>query len=295
MLPNATQLPKSHENLEDRQITQDEINKIAHQCPSSREKAFFTFMRQSGLQPHTIKQLKIKHVERILGKDTPIPCKITQPYEGSPAFIGYEAVRYLKQYLEDRAKRTKLTQESLLFTALNNPNKEINTKNVSRAFRKITQRLKVNYKTEKGQLNDLTLRNLTQFYKEKAKDYLTELNKGTKAKSDAFYRKLYEKQAMQYLEIEPPTPLQIHKLEKENAQLKEQLAQIERSMPPVTRLYHEILGILPPSEFSDLKIEKPTKNEDRDQWIQKGLHKIVESIKEDENQRTQDKSNKKTT
>jgi hypothetical protein len=61
---NATQTQES-QNMKNRIITKDEINKITNEC-KPREKAFFTIMRQSGIEPCIIKELKIKNVEKIL-------------------------------------------------------------------------------------------------------------------------------------------------------------------------------------------------------------------------------------
>jgi len=284
--------------MKNRDIEKDEINKITEKCRQLREKAFFTIMRQSGLPPHAIKQLQIKHVERILEPNTPIPCKIKRgKFRNIPDFIGGEAVKYLQQYL---ATRTNLTPESLLFTIRNNPNKEINTKNVSRAFRQAAQKLeitkKITYEVKERKPSELRLYSLIKFYRKNAKYYLAELDNNA-PRDDEFYRKLYEEKAMPFLEIEPPTPLEIHqlkkqqqkeirKLETKNKELTERLARIEESMLPVTRLYHEILGTVPQEMFPELKKYTPTEIEEkREQIIQKALNKIREEIEKE--QRTQ--------
>jgi hypothetical protein len=210
--------------MKSRDITEDEINKITQEC-KIREKAFFTTMRQSGLPPHTIKQLKIRNLEKILDPNTPIPSKIEIPNEKFPIFIGEEAVQYLKQYLKDRANKERLTSASLVFTTKDNPNKEINTKDVSRAFARAAQKLKkqrkIDYKTESRKPNELRLFSLIRFYKKKAKDYLTKLHNNGRPKDSEFYRKLYEEEAMPSLEIEPPTPIEMHQLKKEMAIMKQ--------------------------------------------------------------------------
>ena len=268
--------------MKDRDIEKHEINKITALCPI-REKAFFTIMRQSGLPPRTIKQLKIKHVEKILEPDTPTPCKIKKgKLRSIPDFIGGEAVKYLKQYLA--TSRTNLTPESLLFTIHNNPNKEINTKDVSRTFRLAAQKLekerKITYEVRRGKPSELRLFSLIRFYRKNAKNYLTELDHDHKPKDDEFWRKLYEEKAMPHLEIEPPTPIEFQQLKKKNKELTERLTKIEKSMMPVTRLYHELLGTIPENILSELKPHIPIKNgEDREQRIQKALNKLVELIK----------------
>jgi hypothetical protein len=177
-------------------------------------------MRQSGLLPHTIKKLEIENLEKILDPNTPIPCKIEIPNEKFPIFIGEEAVQYLKQYLEIRAIKETSTPASLLFTSKNKPNKEINTKDVSRTFARAAQKLKkqrkINYKTESRRPNELRLFSLIRFYKNKTQNYLNELRNNTTSRDNEFYRKLYEEKAMPFLEIEPPTPIEIHQLKKQH-------------------------------------------------------------------------------
>jgi hypothetical protein len=219
--------------MKSRDITEDEINKITNEC-KIREKAFFTIMRQSGLLPHTIKELKIENLEKILDPNTPTPCRIEIPSEKFPIFIGEEAVEYLKQYLETRATKETLTRASLLFTAKNKPTKKINTKNVSRAFARAVR--KINYsenshKTESRKPSELQLSCLTRFYKNKTKNYLAELHNNTASKDNEFYRKLYEEKAMPYLEIETPTPIEIRKLIRQQQELEKKLETIENLFP----------------------------------------------------------------
>jgi hypothetical protein len=231
--------------MRNRDITKDEINGITQKCPP-REKAFFTVMRQSGLPPHTIKQLKIEDLERILDPDTPIPCKIDIPYEKSRTFIGEEATKYLKQYLAIRT--TKLTPESLLFTIKNDPNKEINTKDVSRAFRLAAQKLEkekgITYKVEKGKPSELRLYSLIRFYRKNAKLYLTELHNDSTPKDDEYYRKLYEEKAMLFLEIEPPTSIETRQLKKENKELRKIIEKMQETIEDHSQiLYQEMVQL----------------------------------------------------
>jgi hypothetical protein len=286
--------------MKDKDITAYEINTITEKCPP-REQAFFTIMRQSGLPPRTIKQLKVGNVERILEPNPPIPCKINVPHEKSRTFIGGEAVKYLKLYL--RKNRTNLTPESLLFTIRNNPNKEINTKDVSRAFRLAAQKLeranKITYEVRRGKPSELRLYSLVGFYKKNAKDYLSKLNNSSTPKDDELCRKLYEENAITPLEIEPPATKDIHQLRKQqrelenqNIELTKRLTKIEESMMPVTRLYHELLGTIPKNVLSELKPHIPTKNEeDREQRLQKALHKLREL--EEKEQKKQKNNNPK--
>jgi hypothetical protein len=272
---------ESWTDLNDTSITREEINKITDKSPL-REKAFFTIMRQSGLPPRSIKKLKISNVEKILEPYTPVPCRITMPHEQKPIFIGHEAVNHLKDYLEERADPQ---QESLLFTTKNRPNREINTKDISRAFRRAAQNLKKAYQITreipKGKPSELRLYSLKKFYEENAKHYLTQLKNKAIASDIRLCRKLYQTQAMPNLEIEALTPIQIH-------QLKDRLAHIERTIQetlvPVRRLYYETVGLIPEDEDSLLKTLRPDvperSPEDREQRIDNALGKLVERMKE---------------
>jgi hypothetical protein len=203
-------------------IDKDDINRITALC-KVREQAFFTIMRQSGLTPNAIKKLRLKNLE----PNWHIPFKIDSPHRDlePPVFIGEEGVRYLRQYL---ATRTNLTPESLLFTISNNPNKEINTKDVSRTFRLAAE------KAAKGK--PLRLFSLVIFYRDKAKHYLKEL-KSNQIADDESYRRLYKQHALAFLEIETQITYQIRaprkwfheKIESQHDQINELAQTIARN------------------------------------------------------------------
>jgi hypothetical protein len=252
--------------MKSRKITKDEINRITKKC-STREKAIFTIMRQSGLLPIRIKQLRIENVERILEPEPPVPCKINVSHEKYPAFIGQEAINYLKEYLDKRARREKLTSESLLFTARNNPNKEIDTKSVSRAF-----------KANVGKSSELELRSLIGFYKTNTKNYqdeLKELGKGSTPKDDEFYRRLYRKKAIQNLETEPLTLTDVlHRLETQNKELAQRITEIEDKLLPI-----------------ESEISAEATGETRFEWFERWLREHPEEKKRlEEQQQEQQKS-----
>jgi hypothetical protein len=248
--------------MKDRDIEENEINKITRLAPT-REKAFFTIMRQSGLTPNAIKKLRIKDVEKILETYTPTPCKIRVSHENYPVFIGEEAVNHLKRYLRDKSRRTRPTRESLLFSTRSNPDKEINTKDVSRTFRRILKKLQRNGKIaleiRKGRPNELRLFSLVDFYRRNASDYEKEISSVHEPRNDEFYRDLYEKTAMPYLEIEPLTKNEVY-------QLKKRLKQIEHLLPEEPRDgYGEWLAEHPEEE-ARLKKEVQERFENRRKW-----------------------------
>jgi hypothetical protein len=198
-------------------IERNLIIKITRRVPI-REKAFFTIMRQTGLKPKTITRLKIKNLE----PSTTIPRRIDIKQGTTrkpPHFIGEEANKYITQYL---ATRKNPTPERLLFSTQNNPNKEISTKNVSRAFRialeEIEKEKKDRYQPisaniEQSRKRKFTLFSLTEFYRENAKHYKTELENNPN-ENDEYYRKLYKEKAMPFLEIESPMKIVINPTKK---------------------------------------------------------------------------------
>ena len=209
-----------------RNITADEINKITKLC-QPRERAFFTIMRQSGLKPHFIKQLRIKSLEKILEQNTPIPCKIETPPKSklgkTPNFIGEEGVKYLKQYL---ATRTYRTDESLLFTTYSE-DKEINTKDVSRTFRLAAYELrKKNFRAKDDKLDKLRLSDLIYFYRKNAKHYLEEAANSPSLKDDEFFRELYKEKALPLLETE--TQITIDVIQRKDNQIRQMKQRIAR-------------------------------------------------------------------
>ena len=204
-----------------RDITKEEIVQIMAQV-KPREKAFFAVMAQSGLRPHTIKQLRLKHLENL----EKIPCKIEVAqelakgkYSSYVTFIGSDALKYLKQYF---ATRKNLTQESLLFCAHDNPKKPVNVKDMSRAFRLAARKLErsgaIEYEVREGKPSELRLYNLRKFFRKYAihmgfevVEYMMgHTVKGVdgnyRPQDPQYYRELYAEKAMPFLRLEAPTP-----------------------------------------------------------------------------------------
>ena len=121
-----------------------------------------------------------------------------------PHFIGEEANTYIERYL---ATRNNLTPESLLFSAKKNPNKEINTKNMSRAFRTALKKI------DDFREGKVTLFSLIEFYRKNTKHYQTEIDNNPN-ETDEYYRKLYKEKAMPFLEIESPITITINPTKK---------------------------------------------------------------------------------
>jgi hypothetical protein len=218
--------------MKSRDIEKDEINRITEEA-AIREKAFFTIMRQSGLTPQTIKQLRIRDLE----SNMPIPCKINLPQEISkaeirkpPAFIGEEATRYIKQYL---AYRKNIAPDSLIFTS-HTSQKEINTKDVSRTFSRLAWQddKNRNYQAIEVKTNRLKLLSLVKFYRKNAKPYINELKNSELVMDDDYCRNLYLEKALPFLEIEAPTKTEINQLIKHQKDLREQLEKIENKILP---------------------------------------------------------------
>ncbi len=245
-----------------RDITREEIVQIMA-LVKPREKAFFAIMAQSGLRPHTIKQLQLKHLEDF----AKIPCKIEVPkemakgkYGSYVTFLGSDAIKYLKQYL---ATRKNLSPESLLFRSHTDPKKGVNVRDMSRAFRLAARKLEksgaINFEVRKGKPSELRLYNLRKFFRKQAHqmgfENVNYLMGHTVRGSDAnykpqdpeFYRELYAERAMPFLRLETPTPTetteiietlrQQHQKEMEaiKAQYENRLEKIENVIFPKVR------------------------------------------------------------
>ena len=242
-----------------RDITKEEIVQLMA-VVKIREKAFFAVMTQSGLRPHTIKQLKLKHLEAF----DKIPCKIEVPkeiakgkYGSYMTFIGSDAIKYLKQYF---SIRKDLSPESLLFCNYKDCNKPVNTKDVSRVFQLAAQKLEksgaLDYEIRKGKPSELRLYNLRKFFRKYANqmgfENVNYLMGHAVSGSDAhykpqdpeFYRELYKEKAMPFLRLETSDPLEtenaITTMKQENRKLKNQIVELENMMKKIySRVFYE--------------------------------------------------------
>jgi len=101
-----------------RDIKREEIKRILEHS-SERDKAFFLMMAESGLRPHTLAQLRYKHVKLDFEANR-VPMMIDLPsellkdrVEHRWTFIGREGVKALRTYLK---KKLPLKNEDLIFT-----------------------------------------------------------------------------------------------------------------------------------------------------------------------------------
>jgi hypothetical protein len=231
-------------------ITNSEINKIAEKC-SIRDRAFLAVIRQSGLKPNTIRQLRIKHLEKIRDPNPPIPCKIdvSKQVEQSkfgrhPSFIAEEAVKYIKNYFRLRKMKEKeeITPESLLFTIHKKQNEQIKVKEMNRVFKRIAHRL------NKEKPVDFELDDLRRFFKEKtaaiglehANYLMGNPSSNYTPEDDEFYRTLYNEIARNSLNIEQ-TPL-LYTREIEISDLKKQRDKDDEYIGDFLSLIHESDG-----------------------------------------------------
>jgi integrase len=221
-----------------RDIEAEEIVKIL-QVSAPRERAFYTFMAQSGLRPTTICNLRLKHIEPDFSSGK-VPCLVNVPeeltkgqYHGYITFIGEDAVRYLKAYFNTRRK---LTKESYLFVNYGSEDPMIfNT--VSSLFRKAVRILR-----EKGEMDyeqkkadrpaEIRLYNLRKFFRKMANQagfenvefwmgHTVGVDASYRPRDPEFYRAIYAEKAMPFLRLENATPTETEK------QIQEQSRQIE--------------------------------------------------------------------
>lgn len=199
-----------------------EKREIAHLLAISRarDRAFFAVMSQSGLRPHELCKLQLKHLQPDLFNGT-IPCILEIPkeiakgkYHGYFTFVGVEAVKYLKDYFKSRAK---LTPESPLFTK-HGSEEPATPKSFTHKFERNIRKLKakglVNFnQKQKGKPSELRLYGLRKFFRKYASqagaDFVNFWMGHTLGvdvhyfSTDVeFHRQLYKEKAMPFLKIE---------------------------------------------------------------------------------------------
>lgn len=233
-----------------RPIRKEEIKHILD-VSSSRQRAFFCMMAQSGLRPYTMCELRIKHVEGILSKDTPIPCKIDVPqeiakgkYNSYFTFMGEASVFYLKSYLKERVN---LRPDDYLFTK-SETNEKISsaTSSLSTIFKKTIIKLKksglMDFEQKiKGKPRTVRLYCLRKWFRSEARfagyDYVNFwMGHKLPIPVDSHYfprdveqhRKIYAEKAMPYLRLWEATSK--NKQDKEIETLKVQVEKLQKDL-----------------------------------------------------------------
>jgi integrase len=219
-----------------------------------RERAFFSFMVQSGLRPETVCMLQFKDLEPF----DKTPCKVTVKKEKSKGhyadyftFIAEDAVKYLQDYLSTRIKKTP---EDFLFTNLNETG-HLHRSHPSRYFQETASKLrtagKVQYETKvQGKPSELRLYNLRKYFRKmayqsggdfcnfwmghalpQASDKAYFPRDGLSLETVEIHRKVYAEKAMPNLRIESALPSETEAVIKEQAkqigQLQSELAALK--------------------------------------------------------------------
>lgn len=256
-------LSRSKVVFHNRDIERQEIVEIL-KIARPRDRAFYAVMAQTGLRPHTICQLKLKHVQPDFD-DGVIPCKIDVPeeiakgkYRSYFTFMGPEAVKHLRDYLKTRPK---LTLESYLFTQYGTEEKA-DKKSISHRFRDAVLKLKrkdlIDYEqTVKGKPGTIRLYSLRKFFRKFAHQAGFEfvqfwmghiVSQGQEEhyqpRDVEFHRTLYAEKAMPFLRLETKTPSEMEKqiedLREENIALRETVQRLEDEVNAGTLTEEEI-------------------------------------------------------
>jgi len=242
-----------------RDITKEEIAKIIGASNRDRDRAFFAVMAQSGLRPHTLCLLRLKHARLDLVTKEKPACPIIVPqeiakglYRGHFTFIGSAAIKYLKDYLHGH--RPDATPDSFLFTQ-HDTEKKLDRRTMSARFRNSILRLKktgiIEYsQKQKTKPGSIRLYSLRKFFRKNnhAPDSYIQYWMGHVLKNqDEHYfpsdvrnlseevlerhRTFYMEDAMPYLVIETGTPRELEKTiegqAKEIARLKAKLTGLD--------------------------------------------------------------------
>ena len=226
-----------------------------------RERAFFSFMVQSGLRPETVCMLQFKDLEPF-DKN---PCKVTVKKEKSKGhyadyftFIAEDTIKHLEDY---HSTRTKKTPEDFLFTNLNETG-HLHRSHPSRYFQETASKLrtagKVQYETKvQGKPSELRLYNLRKYFRKQASqaggDFCNFwMGHALPQTSDKAYfprdggskeiveihRKIYAEKAAPFLRLETSTPNETEKaIESQAVQiglLKDEVSKLREYVNTVT-------------------------------------------------------------
>lgn len=238
-IPNAKIVVVYH----NRDITREEINNILS-VSSPKDKAFYVVMAQSGLRPHVICALKLKHLESL----DKAPCKIDVPQELTKGnymehftFIGEEALLYLRNYLKTRAN---LTKNSYLFSQRGHE-APLARSTISNTFHRTVCKLKekgiLDLEIIEGKPSEIRLYNLRKYFRKQAghagADFVNFWMGHTSvlgvdlryfSKDPEHHRKQYMEKAMPHLRLGTKTPTDFEKLlEERNGQIAELQKKVE--------------------------------------------------------------------
>ena len=248
-----------------------EKSEIAHLLAISRarDRAFFAVMAQSGLRPHELCKLQLKHLHPDLYHGT-IPCKLEIPkeiakgkYHGYFTFIGQEAVKYLKGYLKSRAN---LTPESFLFTK-HGSEEPATPKSFGHKFERNIRKLKAKglldfNQKQKGKPSELRLYGLRKFFRKFASQAGTDFVNfwmGHTLGVDAhylshdpeFHRQQYKEKALPFLRIEKETPTETEQTINElRRELEQERSQREIKDKEIAQLRDSLAVLTPLLEFA---------------------------------------------
>jgi len=213
-----------------RDIKREEIIEILR-IARPRDRAFFCMMAQTGLRPHTMCELRLKHIQPDFDKNV-VPCKIQIPeniakgeYREYFTFMGEESIKHLTDYLKTRSN---LTPESYLFT-MHGSEEKLDPKSISHRFRDAIMKLKqkgiIEYDQKKeGKPGTVRLYSLRKYFRKFANQAGFEfvqfwmghiVSKGQeehyRPNDVEFHRQLYKEKAMPFLRIEEATPSEYDK------------------------------------------------------------------------------------
>jgi integrase len=252
-------VPRMRVVYHNRDITHEEI-KLILSASRPRERAYYTIMAQSGLRPETICNLRLKHIKEDL-VNSRIPCKIEVleeiakgKYHAYFTFIGEEAVKYLKAYLNTGPQ---LNNEDFLFVKEGTKD-QTNPKSLSNMFRLTVQKLKTKglietEQKEKNKPRNIRLYNLRKFFRKHSHQAGFELvqfwmghtvsvgqDDHCRPTDVEFHRKVYAEKAMPFLRLETATPTETEKtiteLKKQIEQKDQKLQEIEKRLTKIEPL-----------------------------------------------------------
>jgi integrase len=173
------EIVKDELKYHNRDITPTELKAIMEHS-SLRDKTYFKMFAESGLRPHTLSQLKFKHL-KVDYEANRVPCKIDIPKEivkgktkGHYTFIGSEALSLLKAYLEPRRDKATniIDDEEYIFLPVRGTTRKAMTNSFSTIFRNTANRLGIRVKpsnnVNRGAKAEIRIYCLRKFFRNQA-------------------------------------------------------------------------------------------------------------------------------
>ena len=227
-----------------RDITREEIKRILEQS-SKRDKAFFLILAESGLRPHTLVQLRYKHIKKDFEAKL-IPMMIDLPsellkdrVEHRWTFMGKDGFKTLRDYLKPRLLSIK--NDDLIFLPRRSDYSTVSRDSFSGIFSKLVLKLGIAESTGHRKPKQIRLYCLRKYFMNNVRyegfDHtFKEFWMGHKTTQTHYVSRNIERHREEYakaysnLRIYEKTPIEMKALTQELEKTKEELKALRKQV-----------------------------------------------------------------